>query len=230
MASIARRPDGRWRPRYRDEAGRERAKHFARKADAQRWLDEVTASIVTGAYVDPKAGKVTFRAYAAEWLALQPLRPTTLLLYEQFLRLHINPGIGDRQLATIRPSHIQAMVAALGERLSPGVVRSNFVLTSSIFKAAILDRRLAVNPCVGVKLPEVRKRRIQVMTTEQVLALQECDTSGVAGNRRPRRRGRSASRRGAGRHPGPDRPAVPPAQGGPTALEPAPARLLTSSQ
>src|SRR5262245_5077978 len=63
MANIAKRPDGRWRARYRDAAGKEHARHFPRKADAQRWLDEVTASVVTGAYVDPKAGRVTFAAY-----------------------------------------------------------------------------------------------------------------------------------------------------------------------
>jgi integrase len=65
------------------------------------------------------------------------------------------------------------MVAALGERLAPAVVRSNVVLTSSILKAALLDRRLAVSPCVGVKLLEARKDRVEVMTTEQVLALEE---------------------------------------------------------
>jgi integrase len=173
MASIARRPDGTWRPRYRDAEGKEHSRHFARKADAQRWLDEVTTSIVTGTYVDPQAGRVTFRDFAVEWLAMQPLRPTTVLKYEQFLRLNINPQLGDRTLAAIRPSHIQAMVARLSEHLSPAVVRSNIVLTSSILKAALLDRRLAVNPCLGVKLPEVRKDRIDVMTTEQVLELEE---------------------------------------------------------
>ena len=65
------------------------------------------------------------------------------------------------------------MIAALGDHLSPGVVRSNVVLTSSILKAAVLDRRLATNPCVGVKLPEVLKDRVEVMTTEQVMALRE---------------------------------------------------------
>ncbi len=48
MASIAKRPDGQWRARYRDGAGREHSKHFDRKVDAQRWLDETTASVVTG--------------------------------------------------------------------------------------------------------------------------------------------------------------------------------------
>ena len=78
MASIARRPDGRWRPRYRDEAGREHSRHFTRKVDAQRWLDEVTASVVTGQYVDPAAGRVTFRAYFGQWSARQVWVPGTV--------------------------------------------------------------------------------------------------------------------------------------------------------
>jgi hypothetical protein len=53
MASIKQRPDGTWRARYRDEAGKEHARHFRRKTDAQNWLDEVTASRKTGQYVDP---------------------------------------------------------------------------------------------------------------------------------------------------------------------------------
>ena len=36
MASIAKRPDGRWRARYRDAAGKEHSKHFARKTDARQ--------------------------------------------------------------------------------------------------------------------------------------------------------------------------------------------------
>ena len=65
MASIKKRDNGQWRARYRDDAGKEHARHFARKIDAQRWLDEVTASVLTGAYVDPRAGRVTFAEYAA---------------------------------------------------------------------------------------------------------------------------------------------------------------------
>lgn len=53
----------RYRARYRDEAGKEHARHFLKKAQAQRWLDEVTASVVRGDYVDPTSGKITFRQW-----------------------------------------------------------------------------------------------------------------------------------------------------------------------
>ena len=71
MPSIAKRDNGKWRARYRDEGGKEHARHFPRKVDAQRWLDEVTASLVTGQYVDPNAGKITFRKFYAAWSARQ---------------------------------------------------------------------------------------------------------------------------------------------------------------
>jgi len=40
MSSIKKRENGQWRARYRDDAGKEHARHFARKIGAQWWLDE----------------------------------------------------------------------------------------------------------------------------------------------------------------------------------------------
>jgi hypothetical protein len=65
MASIKKRPDGQWRARYCDAAGKEHAKHFTRKVDAQRWLDGVTASVVAGTYVSPRTARTT----VGEWCA-----------------------------------------------------------------------------------------------------------------------------------------------------------------
>lgn len=61
----------RYRARYRDEAGKEHARHFVKKANAQRWLDEVTASVVRGDYVAPAAGKVTFEQWFRRWSEVQ---------------------------------------------------------------------------------------------------------------------------------------------------------------
>jgi hypothetical protein len=61
----------RYRARYRDEAGKEHARHFVKKAQARRWPDEVTASVVRGDYVDPGAGKITFRNWFRRWSEVQ---------------------------------------------------------------------------------------------------------------------------------------------------------------
>jgi hypothetical protein len=90
MASIARRPDGTYRPRYRDEHGKEHARHFKRKVDAQRWLDEVTAAVQTGTYVDPKRARTTVGELAPVWLAGKiNLKPTSRARYADVLKTHV---------------------------------------------------------------------------------------------------------------------------------------------
>lgn len=37
----------------------------ARKVDAQRWLEDVTTSMVTGTYVDPKMARTTVEEWTA---------------------------------------------------------------------------------------------------------------------------------------------------------------------
>src|SRR3954471_4754025 len=114
MASISKHANGQYRARYRDDAGRQHARHFRRKIDAQRWLDEVTASVVTGQYVDPRAGKVSFGDYAEQWRAAQVHRPSSQAHIETMLRRHAYPTFGDRPLSSILPSEIQAWVQRIG--------------------------------------------------------------------------------------------------------------------
>jgi hypothetical protein len=61
----------RYRARYKDAAGKEVTRAFAdkEKSKAQRWLDEVRASQVTGTYVDPKTARTTVADWCETWLA-----------------------------------------------------------------------------------------------------------------------------------------------------------------
>ena len=161
----------RWRARYVDEQSREHAKGFARKVDAQRWLDEVTAAVVTGQYVDPKAGQVTFRDYAERWRKMQVQRPSSRAHIETMLRRHAYPAVGDRPLSSILPSDIQAWVKGL--ELAPASVGVIHGIVSTIMKAAIRDRRIVSNPCEGSKLPKVERKQIVPLTTEQVNAVRD---------------------------------------------------------
>jgi integrase len=172
MASIRKRPNGQWRARYRDIAGREHARHFARKVDAQRWLDEVTASVLTGNYVDPRAGRITFREYAKAWQPAQIHRRNTAAAVDSALRVHAMPAFGDRQIASIRPSEIQAFVQALSLKLKPATVRVTYQHLRSVFRAAEADRIIARSPCERITLPRVTREQIEPLSTEAVLALE----------------------------------------------------------
>jgi integrase len=168
VTSIAKRPNGRWRARYRDGAGREHARHFDRKLDAKRWLDEVTAAVVTGQYVAPEAGRVTFRQYAEQWRRAQVHRPTSAEKVESILRLHAYPVLGDLELRAILPSHVQAWVKGLSTKLAPSTVAVVHGTVASVLKSAVADRRIVVSPCQGIRLPEDHRDPIVPLTVEQV--------------------------------------------------------------
>lgn len=170
MASIKRRADGMYRARYRDDAGKEHARHFGRKVDAQRWLDEVTASIVTGAYVDPRAGRVTFAEYFAGWSRRQVWETGT----ERAVRLAAGSvTFGDVPLAALRRSHVERWVKAMQTRLAPGTIRTRVNNVRGVLQAAVRDRVIASDPSQGITLPRVRRGEaaMTLPATAQVRAL-----------------------------------------------------------
>jgi len=171
VASIKRRPDGQWRARYRDADGKEHARHFARKVDAQGWLDEVTASVVTGRYVDPKAGRVTFATYARTWQAQQLHRPNTAKAVDSALRVHAIPAFGARPVSAVRPSDVQGFVRRLAETHEPSTVRTVYQHVRAVFRAAVADRLIASSPCQRLMLPRVERHLVVPLATEIVMSL-----------------------------------------------------------
>jgi integrase len=168
MASIQKRSSGQWRARYRDEHGKEHARHFERKVDAQRWLDEVTAQIVTGAYADPKAGRATFDAWFAEWSARQVWAPMTEVQADLVRR---SVTFADIPLAQLRESHVQLWVKQMQARgLAPNTINTRVMTVRAALKAAVRDRRLVSDPSLGVVLPRRanREKSMEVATTDQV--------------------------------------------------------------
>jgi integrase len=182
---VAKRPNGQWRARYRDDAGKEHARHFARKVDAQQWLDQVTAAQVRGDYVDPAAGRITVKTYAHRWQAVQVSSEGTARIVDNALRLHLIPALGHRPIGSVRRSDVQGFVKLLqakefgrtrgGEarRLSAGHVRHIYDVTAQLFAAAVEDRIIASSPCRKITLPKDDKGEIEPLSVEQVVALVE---------------------------------------------------------
>jgi len=169
MSSLKRRPDGSWRARYLDPEGRERARHFDRKADAERWLSTIEADIVRGTYLDPLAGRVVFREHAERWLTQQPHRPNTSRLYGRTLRLHIYPAIGDTPLAALRRSDIQTIVGTLSANgYKPKTIENVVRLVRAICNAAVDDGIIAVSPCRRVTRPAVQQRHVVPLPLDSV--------------------------------------------------------------
>jgi integrase len=167
LASIQKRPNGKWRARYRDEAGKEHARHFDRKLDAQRWIDGVTAQVVTGTYVDPNAGKVTLESFFADWSE----RQTWAVGTGTAMRLAVRTcDFARLELRRVRRSHVEAWVKAMSGRLEPGTVKTRFNNVRSVLRAAVRDRLIGADPSEGVTLPRQRRaeQAMRIPTAEEV--------------------------------------------------------------
>jgi integrase len=171
MASVHKRMLGRearYDVSYREPDGRQRRKTFRRRADADRFKSAVEADVHRGTYLDPDAGRITFRKFADEWLRSQTFEATTREQVTLRLRLHVYPVLGSKTLSQIKPSTIQAWLAGLsGAASTRRVVLAN---VSAILSAAVDDERLAKNPCKAgsVTPPRREVRKVVPWSTDRV--------------------------------------------------------------
>ncbi len=171
MASVKKRPNGKWRARFRDDEGRERARHFDTKKDGQAWLDEVTAATLTGQYVDPRAGKVTLERFYAEWSERQIWEQSTRITMDLSLK---SCSFKSVELGKVRRSHVETWVKKMSVAgLAPITIRSRVNHVRTVIRAAIRDKVMAVDPVEGVPLPRARRSELamEIPTPAQVGAV-----------------------------------------------------------
>jgi integrase len=174
MASIKRRPDGQWRARYRDLEGREHARHFARRVDGQKWLDERTAALIAGTHVDPKTARTTVADWCSTWLdGYGTRRPSTVRQARVHVAL-IVAEFGSLPLSAVRPSQVKAWCANLGEQgYATSTVYALHSRLSQIMSDAVHDGIVPRSPCSRRTSPPRAKQRPYVATTEQVWQLHD---------------------------------------------------------
>lgn len=180
MSSIQKRPNGTWRARYRDESGREHARHFRYRDNprdpqnsAQHWLDEVTAAVVTGTYVDPRIARTTVGEWAQRWIrAYESNRASTVRQARVHLKV-IVAEFGARPLRDVRPSEVKAWVTKLQTTYAPSTVYALHNRLGQLFADAVHDGLVSRSPVSRRTSPPTPKQRPYVASTEQVWALHD---------------------------------------------------------
>ena len=191
----------RWLARWVDTSGQERSKSFDRRRDADDHIRQVTADLVTGAYVDTKRSSATFATVAEEWLAAKTpgLKPSTASGYRSLLDHTLLPRWRDAKLVNITHSDVQQWVTWMTTNKEARQTRTNdqeknakrkplsarravqaHGILKQVLAFAIRTKRLAVNPCDEIELPRVVHRRETALTHQQVHALAD-----AAGDARP---------------------------------------------
>ncbi|ROS34518.1 site-specific integrase [Curtobacterium sp. PhB78] len=172
MASIKQRPDGAWRARYRDDEGKEHSKHFARKRDAQSWLDEVTTAVRTGSYVDPRASRSTLASFYAEWAPRQVWSEGTIRAADRAID---SCTFREVPFGKLKRSHAESWIKALEQDLAASTIRTRVKYVRGALRGAVLDGYIGKDPTLGLRLPAVRKleHTMRIPTPAEVSSIRE---------------------------------------------------------
>ncbi|MBV7296147.1 site-specific integrase [Corynebacterium sp. TAE3-ERU12] len=169
----------RWQAQWtRPDGRRTRTRGFRTKAEAQAWVEEQGHARRHGAWVDPADGRATVGEIGERWLAAQThLKPSSLRVTRIAWNNHVRPAWGDRRLDDITQTDVQEWVA-----LQPGsasTVRRNHQVLAQVLDAAVADKRIALNPARGVRLPRKPRPKHVYLSMDQVRSFtEECSHYG----------------------------------------------------
>src|SRR5262245_60977974 len=159
MASIDKRPDGKWRARWREYAGGpQKTRHFTRKVDAERFLDGIRGDLARGAYIDPSAGKQTFRSYSDEWAEAREGKGTRRDSWTH-VRARLLPHLGDLPLASIDRLTLERTRAELGKRYARTTTGTTMVYAGMVLRHAYASGRIGHDRDAGAEGSRGRSRR-----------------------------------------------------------------------
>lgn len=141
---------GSWQARYRDDRGKQKAKNFDRKNEAQAFLDEVRAKVRSGSYFDPSRGDITVADWYAAWWPTQEVqgRVTTRSRKISTWRAHIAPRWGHRKLRSLSYMEIQSWLGS--EVRGHTSQKKALELLKALLRDAVRDQRIPMNPAAEV--------------------------------------------------------------------------------
>ena len=151
-----------WVVRYRTIGGRssrQREQSFGDDLrEAEDFLLKVEHDKKAHVFIDPNAGRVTFRAEAEAWLNHHLGTNSTIVGYRSVLRWHVYPAIGDRQIRAIRREDIKEIVATMTRKgLSASRISQAHLVINAVFNETVRNKKLAESPCTDIPVPVIAR-------------------------------------------------------------------------
>jgi integrase len=102
----------------------------------------------------------------------QTFKPATIRQYESALQLRVLPELGESRLSDIESRDLLALKERLlGENISDSTVRNAFVPLQAIFRRAVKNGDLALNPTLDLDLPAGDQGRDRAATPAEAATL-----------------------------------------------------------
>lgn len=169
-----------WQVKYRDPAGVQKTKTFAKKADAQKFETSVKDAAYRGEYIAPEGVKEMFGPFYNAWFSSTVnLRDSTKAQHESYAGSLVLPEFANLPLGAIDHERVQEWVARLsdgrfsGKRYRPATVVKAHTILSKVMASAVRKRLIPANPCTLTELPRIEYIEQRFLTPAEVVRLSE---------------------------------------------------------
>ena len=174
--TIRKRADGRWEGKYTLDYDPKTGKLIRKSVygktqkEVRLALSKIVSEMNSGTYAEPSKMKVS--QWLDEWLAIYTMniKPATRSAYEEHIRVHIKPSLGDILLKQLSTRDIQQLYTnLLKEReLSPKTVRNIHGVLHRTLEQAKLLGYIRVNPAEAAVTPRVEKKQVETLDAEDI--------------------------------------------------------------
>jgi integrase len=144
-----------FRLRYRINGKRYSKTVEGSRADAKKELRALLRSGDTGEHVTPD--KATLAGWAQRWIEVgapgrnkRAAGARAVERYEQLLRTHVLPTLGERKLQQIHSTDIDKLYLSLEGKIAPRTARHVHSVLNACLGAAVRTRKLAINPMESI--------------------------------------------------------------------------------
>jgi integrase len=172
--SIQKRGENSWRLRYYVGDVRHAITFRGTRKEASERLRSLLGDADKGVHVAPD--RKTLAQWAGDWIALKSAerQHKTVARYEDLLKKHVLPKLGERPIQLIKPIEIQKLYAELTE-LAPRTRHHIATVLKTCLQAAVdIGKLLQVNPAAAIKKPEAGDSDVgQALEQEKITALVE---------------------------------------------------------
>lgn len=174
--TIRKRADGRWEGKYTlgydPKTGKliRKSVYGKTQKEVRLALSKIVSEMDSGTYAEPSKMKVS--QWLDEWLAsyTMNIKPATRSAYEEHIRVHIKPSLGDIPLKQLSTRDIQQLYTGLlkERELSPKTVRNIHGVLHRTLEQAKLLGYIRVNPADAAVTPRVEKKQVEALDAEDV--------------------------------------------------------------
>jgi integrase len=169
--SIYRRPDGRWVAvldlGWRDGKRTRKYLYGSTREQVARKLARALTQHQQGHQFANE--QLTVEQFLARWLQAKrgTVHPDTWTRYAALVRLHVNPKLGKRRLAQLKPEQLQQCYSELQTSRSPATVLKIHRMLHSAFKLAVRWGAMPHNTTELVIAPTSQRHEFNTLTAEQ---------------------------------------------------------------